>query len=145
MTASGPEPPTSIAARLRAALADWNQGGLRALSDGWFTDDIQWFDLPDLPDAVIIHGRPAVEARVEEMVAAIGHWHFDLRRVKESGDLTLAELELVGAGVQSSAGFTGTIHQIQRWREGRICEVLTFSERASAVAAARKLLSATSS
>lgn len=127
------------AARLRTALDDWNRGGLRALSDGWFADEILWHDLPDLPDAVTATGRAAVEARVREMVAAVGHWHFDLKRVEERGDMTISELELIGQGVQSGAGFIGHVHQIQRWRGARIVEVLTFAEREAVLAAAQGL------
>ncbi len=127
------------AARLRSALDDWNRGGLRALSDGWFADEILWHDLPDLPDAVVITGRAAVEERVNEMVAAIGHWHFGIESVEEENDITLTELELVGAGVQSGAGFIGRVHQIQRWRQGRIAEVFTFADRESLLACARAL------
>lgn len=127
------------AARLRVALDAWNEGGLRALSDGWWADDIVWHDMPDLPDPVLAKGRASVEARVEEMVAAIGHWHFDVQSIEESGDLTLAELRLVGQGSLSGAAFTGHVHQIQRWRAGRVTEVLTFAERGPAVAAMREL------
>jgi ketosteroid isomerase-like protein len=139
MTAFRASAEPSNAIRLRDALDDWNEHGLRRLSDTWFTEDILWRDLPELPDPVIVRGRDAVEVRVQEMVAAIGHWHFDLKRVEEHGDLTLSELELVGAGVKSHATFVGTVHQIQRWRDGRIAEVHSFSERAPALAAAREL------
>ncbi len=127
------------AARLRSALDDWNRGGIRALSDGWFAEEILWHDLPDLPDAVVIRGRSAVEKRVNEMVAAIGHWHFGIEDLEEHGDLTLTELELVGAGVQSGARFIGRVHQIQRWRAGRIAEVFTFADREALLMVARKL------
>jgi SnoaL-like domain len=126
---------TGNAARLRSAIDDWNTGGLRALSDGWWAEDIAWHDLPDLPDPVVTQGRASVEARVEEMIAAVGQWQFVTRGVEERGDLTLAHLELAGHGVQSGAGFTGSIHQIHRWRNGRVIEVLTFGERHQALAA----------
>ena len=127
------------AACLRGALEAWNDGGLRAISDGWWDDDILWCDLPDLPDPLTIRGRAAVEARIEEMIAAIGHWHFEIASLEEFGDLTLAELELVGHGVRSGAGFIGRIHQIQRWRDQRAVEVRTYAERDAAVAALHEL------
>lgn len=127
--------------RLRAALGAWNERGLRALSDGWWTDDIVWHDMPDLPDQVIAVGRESVEARIQELVAAVGHFHFDVRRLEEKGDMTIAELDLLGHGVQSGAGFIGHIHQIQRWRDGRVCEVFTFAERASLLSAVDELSS----
>jgi ketosteroid isomerase-like protein len=126
---------TGNAARLRRAIDDWNRGGLRALSDGWWAEDIAWHDLPDLPDPVVAQGRASVEARVEEMIAAVGQWQFVTREVEERGELTLAHLELAGHGVLSGAGFTGSIHQIHRWRDGRVIEVLTFADRDQALTA----------
>ena len=123
------------AERARAALKAWNEGGLRALSDGWWTDDISWHDLPSLPDPVVTRGREAVESRVEEMVAVLGRFRFIVKNVEEHGDQTLAELELVGEGAQSGAFFSGTVHQVCSWRDGRTAEVLTFADRAVAQAA----------
>lgn len=117
------------AERMRAALTDWNERGLRALSDGWWTDDIVWHDLPELPDQVLVRGREAVEQRIRELVDAVGHFHFDVLSMEECGELTITELDLVGHGVQSGAGFIGHIHQVQRWRDDRVCEVFTFAER----------------
>jgi hypothetical protein len=34
----------------RISLDAWNEHGLRALSDGWWHDDIAWHELPTLPD-----------------------------------------------------------------------------------------------
>jgi ketosteroid isomerase-like protein len=70
------------------------------------------------------------------MVATLGHWRFRVKDIEEHGlDLTLAELELVGQGALSGAAFAGTVHQICRWRDGRTTEVMTFSDRDSALAA----------
>ena len=124
------------AERVRISLDEWNEHGLRALSDGWWHDDIAWHDLPTLPDPVVTRGRQAVEARVEEMIALIGRFQFEVKDVEEHGDLTLSELELVGAGAQSGAAFMGTVHQVCRWEDGRITEVQTFPEREPALEAA---------
>jgi hypothetical protein len=97
------------AGRAREALDAWNEGGLRALSDGW---------VPRRGDG-----------------GHAGRFRFLVKHVEEHGDLTLAELELVGEGAQSGAGFSGTVHQICRWRDGRTAEVLTFADREAADAA----------
>lgn len=131
--------PSSNADRLRLALGAWNERGLRALSDGWWTDDIVWHDMPDLPDQVTALGRERAEDRIRELVAAVGHFHFEVRSLEEDGDMTVAELELVGQGVQSGAAFIGRIHQIQRWREGRVYEVFTFIDRDALLAAVHEL------
>ncbi len=124
------------AERVRRSMDSWNEGGLRALSDNWWSDDIAWHDLPDLPDPQVTQGRAAAEARVEEMVATLGHWRFVVKGVEEHGpELTLAELELLGEGALSGAGFAGTVHQVCRWRDGLTAEVITFSDRESALAA----------
>jgi hypothetical protein len=130
------------AARVRESVDDWNEGGLRALSEGWWADDIVWHDWPDLPDPETVCGREAVEARIEEMVNAMGHWRFVIKGLEERGDLTRSELELVGRGAMSGALFSGTIHQIIRWRAGEVGEVFTYSDREQACAALKELASA---
>jgi ketosteroid isomerase-like protein len=120
--------------RVHGSMRAWNEGGLRKLSDEWWGEDIAWHDLPTLPDPCVSHGRAAAEKRVEEIVAAMGHWRFEVRDVFDHDDeTTLAELELIGEGAQSGAGFSGTVHQICRWRDGRTVEVITFSDRESAL------------
>jgi ketosteroid isomerase-like protein len=123
------------AERVHGAMAAWNEGGLRALSDNWWSDDILWHDMPNLPDPQVSSGKAAAEARVNEMVAVLGHWRFEVRSVEELGpDKTLAELGLVGEGAASGAAFMGTVHQICRWRDGLTAEVITFADRESALA-----------
>jgi ketosteroid isomerase-like protein len=120
--------------RVHGAMAAWNEGGLRALSDNWWAEDILWHDMPDLPDPQVTRGRAAAEKRVEEMVAVLGHWRFVVKAVEEPApDTTLAELELVGEGAASGAGFAGTVHQVCRWRDGLTAEVVTFADRDSAL------------
>jgi ketosteroid isomerase-like protein len=119
------------------SMRDWNQGGLRALSDGWWADDIEWRDLPILPDPVIVHGREATEARVEELIAAVGHFKFNVKSAEAFGDhVTLAEVELIGEGAQSGAEFIGSVHQVVRWRDGLKVAIITFADRESALAEA---------
>ena len=117
------------AARVRDSVDDWNAGGLRALSEGWWADDIVWHDWPELPDPVTVRGREAVEARIEKMVSAMGNWRFVIKELEEHGEFTLSELELVGRATISGAAFNGTIHQIIRWRAGEVAEVFTYSGR----------------
>ena len=128
------------AQRVHDALCDWNEGGLRALSDGWWADDIVWHDLPELPDPVLSRGREAVEARVREIELS-GQFRFVVRDVEEQGDVTLAEIELVGAGMQSGAEFVGRLFQASLWRDGRVVEQHTFGDRPSAEAAFAALVS----
>jgi ketosteroid isomerase-like protein len=123
------------AARVRDSVGDWNEGGLRALSDGWWAEDIVWHDWPQLPDPVTVHGREAVEARIGEMVAAMGHWCFEIKDLEDHGEFTLSELQLVGKATMSETPFSGTIHQVIRWRDGRVAEVFTFSDRDQATGA----------
>jgi ketosteroid isomerase-like protein len=119
------------------SLRDWNKGGLRALSDGWWADDLEWRDLPILPDPVVVRGREATEARVEELTAAVGHFKFNVKSVEAFGDhVTLADVELVGEGAQSGAEFIGSVHQVVRWRDGLKVAITTFADRESALAEA---------
>jgi ketosteroid isomerase-like protein len=119
------------------SMRDWNEGGLRALSDGWWADDLEWRDLPILPDPVVVHGREATEARVEELTAAVGHFKFNVKSAEAFGDdVTLAEVELMGEGAQSGAEFIGAVHQVVRWRDGRKVAIITFADRESALAEA---------
>jgi len=124
--------------RHHQSMRDWNEGGLRALSDGWWADDLEWHDLPILPDPVVVHGREATEARVEELIAAIGHFKFNVKSAEPFGDhVTLAEVELIGEGApRSGLEFIGAVHQVVRWRDGRKVAILTFADRESALAEA---------
>jgi ketosteroid isomerase-like protein len=125
--------------RAKLALDAWNEGGLRALSDNWWAEDIAWHDMPNLPDPQVSTGKAAAEKRVEEMVAVLGHWRFEVRSVEELGpDLTLAELALLGEGATSGAGFIGTVHQVVRWRDGLTAEVISFADRESALASSAR-------
>ena len=129
------------AQRVHDALRDWNEGGLRALSDRWWADDIVWHDLPDLPDPVLSRGREEVEARIREIELS-GQFQFVVRDVEEQGDVTLAEIELVGASTQSGAEFVGRLFQASRWYDGRVVELHTFGDRPSAEAAFAALVDA---
>ena len=119
-------------------MRDWNNGGLRALSDNWWADDLEWHDLPILPDPVVVQGREAVEARVEELTAAVGHFTFDVKSCEAFGDhVTLAEVQLIGEGApRSGAEFIGSVHQVVRWRDGLKTAIITFPDRESALAEA---------
>jgi len=116
-------------------MEDWNKGGLRALSDNWWADDLEWHDLPILPDPVVAHGREATEARVEELLAAVGYFKFRVKSAEEFGDhVTLAEVELIGEGApRSGAEFIGSVHQVVRWRDGLKTAIITFADRESAL------------
>jgi ketosteroid isomerase-like protein len=119
------------------SMRDWNEGGLRALSDGWWADDLEWRDLPILPDPVVVRGREATEARVGELTAAVGHFKFNVKSIEAFGDdVTLAEVELVGEGAQSGAEFIGGVHQVVRWRDGLKVAITTYADRESALAEA---------
>jgi ketosteroid isomerase-like protein len=117
------------------SMRDWNEGGIRALSDGWWADDLEWHDQPNLPDPRVVHGRKQVEAHIDELIAAIGYFTFRVKSAEEVADgVTVAEVELIGEGApQSGVTVSGSVHQVVHWREGLKTRISTFSDRESAM------------
>jgi ketosteroid isomerase-like protein len=54
-------------AMARRSFAAWNEGGVEASREVGWTDDAEWHDPPDFPDAGIHRGADAVAARLTEL------------------------------------------------------------------------------
>jgi ketosteroid isomerase-like protein len=121
------------------SMRDWNEGGMRGLSDNWWADDLEWHDQPNLPDPRVVHGRKQVEAHIDELIAAIGYFKFRVKRAEEIVEnVTVAEVELIGEGApRSGVEFIGSVHQVVHWRDGLKTKISTFADRESALSDAR--------
>ena len=82
----------------------WNDGGIAAVADDYWTAEIEWRDDPTVPDAGVFKGRDEVRKHIEERVEILGDFEITVERVLETArDRVLVIFEFRGAGGHSGA------------------------------------------
>lgn len=97
--------------------------------------EVVYHDPPELPDATTHRGRAAyldLKRATEELVTEMS---YEVRELRDFGDRVLTVMRLAGRAHESPIPVEMEVTWVTRWRDGRIVEVHTYLERASALAA----------
>jgi ketosteroid isomerase-like protein len=113
--------------------------------DGWldqfFDPEIEWHDLPMLPEEGVHRGREAVRQHFVDYQEAWADSYYEVEDARAAGDRVLVRGRYGGVGKQSGAEVSGALSQSATWavydfREGHILRVRQFVTHAEALEAA---------
>jgi ketosteroid isomerase-like protein len=119
----------------------WNSGDVARMAEELWTDDVEWHDPPDFPDAGIYVGLERVTARIVELGALLGLPTLEVLRITPLGGDYVVELNFDAPPVAKEQGPETPnvppvpyVH-VYRMREGRAARVQAFTDAAQAFAA----------
>jgi ketosteroid isomerase-like protein len=106
--------------------------------DEYFDPEIEWHDVPSLPNAGVHFGRDAYRRHVADYLEAWAETRIEVEFVKAVGDRVVARIRYGGVGVQSGADVTGgasgpATGAVFEFRAGRIVRALQFITPAEAL------------
>jgi ketosteroid isomerase-like protein len=108
--------------------------------DEFFDPEIEWHDVPSLPNAGVHFGRDAYRRHVADYREAWAEMRIDIELLKAVGDRVVARIRYGGVGVQSGADVTGGVAgpatgAVFEFRAGRILRTQQFETPAEALEA----------
>ena len=121
-------------ALVRRIYEAWNSEGLDALAP-WLSESVELQDAPEMPDAVSVHGRDAVVARLREVAEAVGGGSVELHELSAFGDEVLVAM-LWRAGDQAGSVEFGEVFHVVRVSGEQIVAMRVFVDEEAARGAA---------
>ena len=121
-------------ALVRRIYEAWNSEGLDALVP-WLSETVELQDAPEMPDAVSVHGRDAVLARLREVAEAMGGGSVELHELSAFGDEVLVPM-VWRAGDQAGSAEFGDVFHVVRVSGEQIVSLRVFVDEDAARAAA---------
>jgi ketosteroid isomerase-like protein len=110
----------------------WNTEGVEGLTEQMVAADVVFYDVPEVPDTGTFRGADAVTDRLREIIEVLGHFHLEVRWIEESGDYTLAAVELQGEAPLSGVPLSMPQFHISRWASGRLLEFRSYNDAGQA-------------
>jgi ketosteroid isomerase-like protein len=116
----------------------WNAHGTKGI-EPFVSEDLEWEDAPELPDAGTFSGRAAALGRLAEFEVE-GHvlrMHVDIEEIRERGDHLLVVMMSHSSGGSSGAPAVETpiIHLLHFASDGRVDSGRSFMDSGAAEAA----------
>jgi hypothetical protein len=78
---------------VRAYFSAWNAGGLDAAREFW-SDDLEWQDAPEMPDAASYKGAEAAAAHFRDLNEVLGSMKVEVDRLLPVGDEVFVSLRV---------------------------------------------------
>ena len=108
--------------------------------DEFFDPEIEWHDVPTLPNAGVHFGRAAVRRHAADYLAAWADTTFEIEELRAVGNRVVERGRYGGVGRQSGARTTGDLSMpatgaVYDFRAGRILRVRQFVTYAEALEA----------
>jgi ketosteroid isomerase-like protein len=120
----------------RRSFAAWNEGGVEASRAAGWTEDAEWHDPPDFPDAGVHRGADAVAARLGELRGLLPHDVEVLDAVAAGEDEVLITVMLHGEGSSSGTPIEQQMGCVMQLRDGKVSRWRIFMSHEEARAAA---------
>jgi ketosteroid isomerase-like protein len=105
----------------------WNEGmKMTEFGERYLSEDAEWHDQPELPDARVHRGRDAIVAMLEELETTFGRARCEIAKIEPVGDEILSSFTLRGTGSFSGVDVAPLIAHVIRIRDGRITRIRAF-------------------
>jgi ketosteroid isomerase-like protein len=105
----------------------WNEGmEVAEFGERYLSEDAEWHDQPELPDARVHRGRDAVVAMLEELESTFGRARCEIAKIEPVGDEILSSFTWRGTGAFSGVDVAPLIAHLIRVRDGRINRIRAF-------------------
>ena len=116
----------------------WNEGNPEGLAALCFTDDIEWQNAPEWPGQRSYHGAGEVVRFLrEEVVGVIELGDIEIEQLDVHGDEVVVSMLARTRGQESNLDIGKIpVFHVARIRDGKVCRIRAFLDRAEAVAAA---------
>ncbi len=96
---------------------------------------IEWHDVPELPDAGVHRGREAVRQRVYEATSDFGEWRIEPREFIPAGDKLLVECRMWAKTAHEGFELDFDLFQVWTFRDGLAIRQQMFRQREQALEA----------
>jgi ketosteroid isomerase-like protein len=110
---------------VRRAYEAWNEGGPEA-TQGFWTEDVEWHDPPDLPDSRVVRGRDAVARYLADQVEVTGDMKVTPVDVRTRGEVVALRMELTIHGAKSGVDVPGEMPQVIEVADGKVGRIRLF-------------------
>jgi uncharacterized protein len=97
---------------------------------------IEWHDLPELPDAGVHRGREAVRHRVYQATSDLGEWRVEPQEFIPAGDKLIVESRMCTKVRHTGLEFDFDLFQVWTFRDGLAIRQQMFRQREQALEAA---------
>ena len=120
---------------VRAYYSAWNAGGLDAAREFW-SDDLEWHDAPEMPDAASYKGAETAAAHFRDLSEVLGPMKVEVDRLLPVGDEVFVSLRVHLDAPRGGLPINGVIHETVRVEEGKIARIRLFLDEHEALEAA---------
>jgi hypothetical protein len=120
---------------VRRYYAAWNEGGIEAVKPFW-TDDFEWHDAPQMPDAGVYRGEEAVVEHFHELALTLGDMKVAVEDLMPGGEEVLAVLNVQLDTTLGGLEIDGPIYETVRLEGGKLSRIRLFLNRSQALEAA---------
>ncbi len=120
---------------VKRAIELWNRNGADAAKELW-AKEIEWRDLPNLPDPQVVRGRDAVAANLTEQVNAVGDLDMTIVDARTREDTVVLRVEVTIHGAESGVDVPGEMAQVIQVTDGRLQRARLFGTWGEALEAA---------
>jgi uncharacterized protein len=120
---------------VRRYYAAWNAGGLDAARAFW-SDEIEWQDAPEMPDAGTYRGADAVATHFRDLNEVLGTMEVDVDRLVAAGDEVFVLLHVHLDTQRGGLILDGPIFETVRIEDSKISRIRLFLDEADALEAA---------
>jgi ketosteroid isomerase-like protein len=117
------------------AVEAFNRGGTEAALS-WLAPDVEWHDLPDLPDAEIHRGHGGFLAAFKQFFGELEDYTVKVDEATDHGERVLVFARIIGRGRGSGAWFEQRIFGVWTVRNRLVVRAVWFRTREEALEAA---------
>jgi ketosteroid isomerase-like protein len=116
------------------AVEAFNRGGTEAALS-WLAPDVEWHDLPDLPDAEIYRGHGGFLAAFKQFFGELEDYTVKVDETTDHGERVLVFARIIGRGRGSGAWFEQRIFGVWTVRNRLVVRAVWFRTREEALEA----------
>jgi ketosteroid isomerase-like protein len=116
------------------AVEAFNRGGTEAAL-AWLAPDVEWHDLPDLPDAEIYRGHGGFLAAFKQFFGELEDYTVKVDETTDHGERVLVFARIIGRGRGSGAWFEQRIFGVWTVRNRLVVRAVWFRTREEALEA----------